>query len=257
MVTEEDYRRFVARIDALSAATKKALLSMWPRLDRSSMDALAESLKRYMPSLVDRLGKVAALAAAEYYDAARAGVGGDYSATTAGGSKLYEVERDIGYATATAFTADALTDSAQMSAMVSFLAGTADRVVKSYSRETLQANGDADEWCLGYYSVPSAGCSCAFCMMKSLQGYRNYMGEKLEHRVEGDAWHDHCSCQLVPRFDRRDDWTVERVKSYGAAYDAGVAHAVETVSGGDWSKPLKHQDVLAGMRQASGGAITH
>lgn len=257
MVTEEDYRRFVKRIDAVSAATKRAMLKMWPRLDHSSMDALAASLERYMPSLVDKLGKVAALAAAEYYDAARSGVVGDYAAVTAGGSKLAEVTRDIGFITGAEYVADAISDEAQMRQLASFLAGTADRVVKSYSRETLQANARADSKCLGYYSVPAPGCSCAFCMVKSLQGYRNYMGERLEHRVEGDAWHDNCSCQLVPRFDRSQDWSSEQIEGYRAAYTAGVRHAVEHQGDGDWTKALRYQDVLAGMRKASNGAITH
>ncbi len=257
-VSEGDYRKFVARIDAVSAAAKRSMVRMWPRLDHSSIGALTESLMRYMPSLVDKLGKVAALAAAEYYDAARAGVHGDYAAVTAGGSKLAEVSRDIGYIAGAGYTADALADTAQMARLAAFLAGTADRVVKSYSRETLQANAEADGRCLGYYSVPAPGCSCAFCMVKSLQGYRNYMGERLEHRVEQDAWHDNCSCQLVPRFERgADDWSARQVETYRAAYESGVRHAADAHSGGDLTKSLRYQDVLAGMRAASGGAITH
>lgn len=225
-VTRRQFDAYARRNRQLDAGVRRAIDKLWSQLDKSSMDALLTDLAIYLPLVAEKFGKVAAVAAAEFYDESRKAsrAKGSYKATTSTGA-TWKVGRDIKYAASESFNGD----------VKSFLTATVQGVVRDYGRQTIAENSAADGWSDGYTSMPTSGNPCAFCQIKSMASYWNYDGRKLEEEVTEDAWHDNCSCELVPTFSEKPQWVVDACKGYEDNY----YDAAELVRSGDVPEDLQ------------------
>lgn len=208
-VTRKQFDAYARRNKQIDAGVKRAIDSIWGKLDTSSMESLLLDLSIYLPLIAEKFGAVSATVAAEFYDASRKAskAKGSYTATTATAA-TWKIDRDIKYATGGEFAGD----------IKSFLTSTVQGVVHDYGRQTIAENSDADSWSDGYTSMPTSDNPCAFCQIKSMASMWNYDGGKLEEEITEDAWHDNCSCELVPTFRDHPSWMVERCKGYEDNY---------------------------------------
>jgi len=239
-VTRERFRRYVRAMNAISGRTRQAVLDLWPRLDHSSMDALREDLLRYVPPLVAKMGQVSAAVSARFYDDVRTAgrARGDYRATTSDPG-LTRVERALLYATGSQMA---------YSDVPAMVAGAAATNVLEYGRQTIAENTAYDPFASGYRSVPSGDNPCPFCVIKSLNTwtYHMYAGERLTDEVDGDAWHDNCSCQLIPEVGDAPAWVDDGADRDW--YEAGRQRAMDD-AGKTMADPLTASEVMAGMRK--------
>ena len=245
-VTKKAFLAYARRNKTIEKGVERAIDQIWPMLDATSMETLANDLAIYLPLLGEKFGKVAATAAAEFYDEMRAAerVKGSYKATTAKG-KLWKVERDIAYATGDDFAYESVKD---------FLTASVQAAVKDYGRETIAHNTRSDEWADGYNSVPTSENPCVFCIMKALGSYRKYDGEFLDVEIDQDAWHDNCSCELIPVWKETPHWVEGQYDEYWDMYQAGRTQAASDKQerGESMAKGLSAAEVMAGMRKANG-----
>jgi len=208
-VTRKQFDAYARRNATIDASVKRAIDRIWDKLDKSSLESLLLDLSIYLPLIADKFGKVAAVAAAEFYDQSRAvsKVRGEYKATTATGA-LWKVERDLKYVSKGDFSGD----------VKSFLTQSVQGAVRDYGRQTIAENSAADEWSDGYTSMPTSENPCAFCQIKSMESYWNYGGKRLEEEVTENAWHLNCSCELVPTFKEMPAWVVDACKGFEDNY---------------------------------------
>ena len=225
-VTRRQFDAYARRNATIGANVKKAIDRIWDQLDKSSMEALVNDLAIYLPLVADKFGKVAAVAAAEFYDASRKAskARGSYTATTATGA-LWKVNRDVTYAVGEDFAGD----------VKAFLTQSVQGVVRDYGRETIRENSRQDRWASGYNSVPTSGNPCAMCVIKALGSYRKYDGEFLHEEITQDAWHLNCSCELIPVFEDSPHWVEGQYDEYYGQYDK----AAKLVRSGDLPEDLQ------------------
>ena len=227
-VTRRQFDAYARRNATIAANVKKAIDRIWDQLDTSSMDALLNDLAIYLPLVAEKFGKVASVAAAEFYDMSRKAskAKGSYTATTAAGA-LWKIDRDVKYAAGGEFAGD----------VKAFLTQSVQGVVRDYARQTIAENSAADDWSDGYTSMPTSGNPCAFCQIKSMESYWNYHGRKLEEEVTDDAWHLNCSCELVPTFREYPQWMIDDCKGYESNY----YDAADLLRSGDAPDDLKER----------------
>ena len=239
-MNRREFDAYARRNRTIDAGARRAFDALWTSLGVEDVASSQEALARYMTPLADRLGKVSALNAAEFYDSCRASgkARGAYEAVTAQG-RLWHVERDIAYAASAEF---AYEDPA------AFLRMCLESTVRDYGRETILFNADRDPQCTGYMSMPTGDDPCAFCIIKALGTYWNYQGRRLTEEISDDAWHANCTCELTPIFDDIPDWASERMDEYGEMYSAGRADAEKETG----HKTLTANEVVNGMRRANG-----
>jgi len=78
------YRDMVAATEAASAMARRELRAEYARLDTANPDECKRRLLAVVPAIVEKYGNLAALAAAEYYEAERRdALGGEYAAELA------------------------------------------------------------------------------------------------------------------------------------------------------------------------------
>ena len=240
-VSKREFDAYVRRLAALDRGSRAAVATLWPKLDHTDMESLRADLERYLPTLAHRLGKVAAAAAVSFYATARSAsrTRGDYVPESAKGA-LWRVDRGISYAMGGAMPE---------ASAPAFLTSTVGGVVSDYANATIAANAEADRFCSGYQSVPTSDNPCAFCIIKALNtwDYHMYGGERLLHEVDSDAWHDNCSCKLIPVWEDSPEWTVEQFRGYEAAY----RDASDAVYGGDMPDELRERIDAARERHAA------
>lgn len=210
----------------LSRAAFDAHARRMRTLDRGARNGVARLVERegdprsllmHVETLTGELSTVSTAVSAEFYDLVRlqSGARGYYDARTVGTSTSR-----IGAAFEYAMDTDA-------AALLGIMQAVVASEVMGAGRRTVMDNAEADRWCDGYDSVPTSPNPCAFCIVRSLASSRNYAGERLLHEVDGDTWHDNCSCQLVPAFGDAPKWRRDQVREFQGAYDA----ASDAISG--------------------------
>lgn len=240
-ITSARFNAYRSRKRALLDKVRPAVNELWDYIDEYEMD-VEDALAVYLPLIADRYGKAMAVMAADYFSESRiaANALGAYEPITSKGA-LWKVDRDIAYAFGGEFAYTSVQD---------FLASSVSAAVEDYGRQTIIDNSERDSQCGGYVSIPGAN-PCVFCIMKSLDSYYNYNGEKLETEISGEAWHDNCTCTLQPLWDDSPTFVEERIGEFRQIYDDGMAYAVEQ-KGGDMTTSVKATEVMAGMRAVSG-----
>lgn len=242
-VSRAQFDAYARRNRNLTRQVARAVDELWDSLDTSDMESLARDLAIYLPAIADRYGKACAVFAADFYDRSRkaAGAKGRYRATTSKGAS-WKVERDVKYATGAAMA---------YGDVKAFLTASVEAVVRDYGRQTIMDNSRSDPFSDGYCSVPTSDNPCVFCIIKALGSYRKYRGEILDYEITEDAWHDNCSCELIPTWKETPHWAEGDYDRYWDMYQAGRSQAY-TDSGKSVAEGLSAAEVMAGMRKANG-----
>lgn len=169
--------------DELAAFMRKA--AAWPP------DDLRDGLIEVMQAIVARYGDLAATAAMEWYEQARAAeVGpGGYQAVAAPAPPPAQVEGSVRAAAGHLYQG-----SPAMTERV--LAGALQRYVTDQARGTVTANALRDPRARRFARVPR-GKTCAFCMILASRGF---VYTTARAAGEMNRYHDDCDCQIVPGF---------------------------------------------------------
>lgn len=247
-ITRGQFNTYAKQKLQIDGAIEAAIDELWDLLDTSDLDALETDLALYLPLVADRYGRACAVAAADFYDTARnaSKVRGSYRASTDVGA-LWHVDRDIKYAFGEGFA---------YASQKAFLTESVKQTARDYGHATIIGNSKRDLFCDGYCSVPTNDDPCVFCITKSLDTFYNFKGKKLEERIEEDAWHPGCKCELLPVWEDTPNWVEGDYERYESMYKAGrEAAEAEARENGTWSGKLSVAEVQRGMRMANG--ITH
>ena len=99
-MSARSYRDYCEALDKLSKAAQLEFQAAWRRLDQSDPAAFRNALLVVFPGIVERYGRMAALAACQYYDAERAGAVPDdgYAASMADVAPVEQLRSKVRYA---------------------------------------------------------------------------------------------------------------------------------------------------------------
>lgn len=235
-------------LDALSNASDQAVrlairdlgaffdaAASWPP------ERVRDGLIQVMRALVDEYGDMAASAAAQWYEQARAEqIAGPYRAVLADRVPPAQVEGVVRSAAGGLFTGETARVAGAMESAL-------QRLIKGQERATITANALHDPAAKRFARVPR-GKTCAFCLMLASRGFV-YTSAKAAGEL--NRYHDKCDCQIVPSFGHSDpviegyDPEVLK-KDYEAARNAAIKAGIRN--------PDAHA-ITAQMRVLKGDAV--
>lgn len=193
-----------------------------------------------IPALVRKYGNVAATAAAEWYEEARAqAIGGSYDALTVDSYPEAAIQDTVRWQAGKLFTGDAAD-------MASFLTGSLQRWVQYSGRETIARNVSSDSSNPRYARVPSGARTCAFCEMLASRGFV-YRSEKSATLTKlYSEYHDHCHCTAVASWDADES----HIEGYDpdAMYDRYMT-ARDSIESENPGATPSTADILSKMRE--------
>ncbi|WP_136191987.1 EndoU domain-containing protein [Actinomyces procaprae] len=194
-----------ASVNRLSAAQRRAVTEAIRELDafftaaaRAGWDPtrIRAALLEVFPALCQQYGDVVATAAAEWYEQTRAAeIGGTYEAVLAEPVPLARLEGSVRAAAHYVYTGEL--DLAR-----TMLLGSLQRYVMDQGRGTITRNAARDKACHKWARVPSGPSTCAWCAMLASRGWVYASAESAGG--DGNRYHDHCDCQIVPSWKAKD-----------------------------------------------------
>lgn len=104
----KEFTRYAESQRKASLLAQKELADLWERLDKSKPAECRNALIALVPAIIYKHGQMAALAAAQYYEAERIAAGGpeDFQATLAEGVPLEQIEASVRFAAGHLFPPD-------------------------------------------------------------------------------------------------------------------------------------------------------
>ncbi|TMZ70762.1 hypothetical protein EMG21_27800 [Klebsiella pneumoniae] len=231
------HRAVLDRIGQLAVAD---LVKLWRTLPSGQTTALVAALVEAVPELAARWGDVAAVSAADYFDAVREhyNPSGSYLASPAPPAPAEQVRAGVRWAVDPLFSA-----SPDEAAALARLSTSLDRLVRQADRDTVAVNATADQHARGWRRVARPG-ACPFCVMlagregaytsKAAAEMVGGSGRVRGTRPQGQSYHDHCRCFAAPVFP-------------GWEPDADVLRAQELYE--QAAVPGSTRDTLANMRR--------
>lgn len=185
----EDILNIDAQVQAAIVAEAQAeLREFWRSLPLDNIELAKFELQKFMPYLVDKYGKAAGTAAAEFYNELRADsrVRRRFTAYVEA-APLEAVSRATQRLAGSLFGDD-------LNSVLPGLAAVVNKAVRGTARSTIVANTNRDPQASGWYRIARAA-SCNFCVMLSGRGavYR-------ESTVRFAAHHS-CRCRAAPSWD--------------------------------------------------------
>lgn len=104
----EDFRAYVNAMNKASLLAQRELSALWESVKGLPPGAAKNALVELLPGIVYKYGGMAALAAAEYYEAERLQAGGDegFAAELSVGVPLEQIEASVRYAAGHMFPED-------------------------------------------------------------------------------------------------------------------------------------------------------
>lgn len=233
VTTRADVNRLAAAQRQVVALATEQLRAVYESLDLSDPMAAQAEILDLMPELTARYGRLAAVAAAEWYEQVRAdAVGGRYAAELADDLPAAQVQGSTRWAAGHLFT----DDPAQF---VTAMSGPLSRYVMYGGRSTVARNAAHDPRHPRYARVPTGAKTCAFCEMVASRGFV-YRTDKTAGL--SSEYHDDCDCQVVPEWDR--------AQHHIAGYDPDAMYAryLDARSATGLKVPST-ADILAQMRR--------
>lgn len=182
---------------ALSRATVRDLLHLWPLLDIKRLDATYPGWEFAVGTLIQRNRATSAGLAAAYYKAFRAlDVGTAFTPSLAKAAPAEQIATSLRVSSVIAIKkamerGEQLVKATEKAFVLS--SGEASRLVLNGGRQTILDSLHADDKAIGWQRVPSSK-ACAFCWMLADRG-AVYKEETAEF-----AAHGHCHCQVAPQF---------------------------------------------------------
>lgn len=227
----EEFRRALAAVSELAVADLDDFLRT---ISLSRAVPARDAILRFMPALTTRYGEVAAVLAAEFYDAQRAlaRVGGGYTAQVVEPVAAELVVERTRFGAAHLFT-----NSPQ--GIIPFLELIADEYVKQPARDTIAAAAARDPMRPKWARVPSGMETCDWCVVMASRGFA-YHSRSSAAAAELTKYHGGCDCALVvdwspdPRLEGYDPSRYYEIYSRAAAAaeypqlsgDGGVLHTM-------------------------------
>lgn len=100
MPASDRYIDYVNALNQASLLAQRDFAGFWARLDTSKPEACRDALIAYLPSVIYKYASMAALAAAQYYEAERMEAGGneDFTAEIAEPVQIEQIEASVRYA---------------------------------------------------------------------------------------------------------------------------------------------------------------
>lgn len=203
MATPTLHDRHTRVLDAISTLAISDLVALWDLVAGGDADAITAALVELAPGLVDQWGEMAAVEAADFFDAVREhyNPGGSFAAAPAGPAPAGQVEAMVRWAVGPLYQAESDEDAA-----LKRLATGLDRLVRQADRDTVAGNATLDKKAAGWRRVARPG-ACAWCAMlatrddyssKDAAGAVGGGGRVRGKRPAGSRYHDHCRCFPEP-----------------------------------------------------------
>lgn len=237
MTSQAEFDTFVESQRGVRRLALRDLEAWWTTVEHLSPSEVKREAEKFVPLLAQTYGEVSATAAADFYDAARAGsvARGRYVAVLGENGAAAQAASSVGWATAPLFEGDAPSALARMSSVT-------DAASLQAGRDTIIRNSTLDQSRPRWARV-AVGKTCAFCLMLASRGavYRSAA-------TAGREFHSKCDCQPVPSWNHGDDLppSYDEGGLYGL-YDRGRADA----GSGDPKK------ILAAIRRLDGGTLVN
>lgn len=194
MTSQADFDRFVESQRGVRRLVLRDLAAWFATVRDLSPSAAKAEAQKYLPLLAEAYGEVSGVAAADFYEAARAdsAATGRFAATIARNTAAKVAFGQVGWATAPLFEGDPAAALARMS-------NVADAASLQVGRDTVIQNSVRDKSSPRWARIP-VGKTCAFCVMLGSRGavYRSA-------DTAGRDFHAACDCQPVPSWDRGND----------------------------------------------------
>ena len=171
-----------------------------------------EAMLAGFPVLVEKYGDVAAAAAAEFYqDARAAAIGGSFDAVLAMAGDPEELRKLVLWATSE------LPETGLPEVAQSKLSGILQQQVVGRSRDTILLNVKKDPEKPRWARVPRGAKTCAFCMMLASRGF-----EYASRKSASTTFHAHCDCAVVPGWGENPKVRGYRPEKFRKIYDASA-----------------------------------
>lgn len=233
MVSQADFDLFVESQRGVRELALRDLRAWWGTVEHLSPSEIKAEAEGVVPLIARTYGEVSALAAADFYDAARAAstAKGRHVASFAPSGAASQAASGLGWATAPLFEGDPL-------AALDRAASVVDAAALQDGRDTIIHNSVRDRSRPRWARV-TVGKTCAFCIMVASRGavYRSA-------ETAGRDFHAKCDCEPVPSWDYGKDLppSYDEGGLYGL-YDRARANA-------DSGDP---KTILAEIRRLDGG----
>lgn len=233
MVSQADFDRFVESQRGVRQLALRDLTAWWATVEHLSPSEIKAAAAEMVPLIAHTYGEVSSLAAADFYEEARAAsvAKGRYAATLGNSDAISQAARQVGWASSPIFNGDS-------AAALDRLASVVDAAALQVGRDTVIHNSNRDPSRPRWARV-AVGKTCAFCIMVASRGavYRSA-------ETAGRDFHAKCDCEPVPSWDHGKDLppSYDEGELFGL-YDRARANA----GSGDPKK------VLAEIRRLDGG----
>jgi hypothetical protein len=212
MVNKALFDSYKAALGTVAALAERDLAALMEQCAGLSLDGVRDLLKRDYPALAAKYGEVAAAAALDFYQQARAlaGIKTEYKPTMPDAVDAKACEGDVGYHMGAQYQAGAIDAALLQSA----LSGSLDRRVLCQADAALIGNAQRDPAKPKWAIVPHSG-ACGWCVTLGSNGFHYSSSASVESQR-----HDHCKCTTVVDFSKHGS-----VDGYDpdALYDAFAA----------------------------------
>lgn len=186
--TADDYQ--AAQVTLAAALARQVAHALSALLDVSRLKLTLPQLSAAIAALVHRYGQAQALAAVEYYQAARleAGVAGKFTPVPANPPGLDAVTASVDWATRNLWSPQPDVAGAHQAVQAA-----AEKLTLDTGRDTIIGAVESDRKARRWARVVEPG-ACYFCIMLAVRG-----DVYSEHTADFQT-HDHCRCHPAPVF---------------------------------------------------------
>lgn len=195
MTSRADVERLRSANARVTELAKQRITELFADIDfnAASPELVRDALLEVVPALVAEYGDMAATAAADWYEEARAKqVAGVYRATLAERLPEEQIAQSVRWAVGPLWDGN-------VELVASGLLGAVQRYVSYSTRETVARNVAQDPARPRFARVPRGVVTCKFCLMLASRGFVYHSKETAGELMK---FHDDCDCQIVAEWDK-------------------------------------------------------
>lgn len=230
---------------ALAEGLRRALAALWPELDVQDLNGSLPAFKAAAFALTNRFSMASASLASRDYSRRRiaAGVRSSFTVPIAPAPPQEQVDNAVGWATK-ALWDRALLDSptspqaaSVLDAAQANIEGAVEKMVLDVGRATTVEAVAKDPKARAWARETKPGC-CYFC---ALMASRGAVYSSARAAGDGNTYHDHCRCTVVPVFGPFE--ATAHARQWAAEYERLKSTLGHSPSLSDWRQ---HYDAQAG-----------